>query len=312
MKKLIKASLSADEIKDWYRYDTYMDPKRLEQSLGIEWDINIEDVECVLDDPIDLTDIKSVRYLNAKQLDEVIEKGYEGGYVVTYNDGTVKTFAWRPYPDNLGPIEEVSITASVGPWKVKYQVHWISPDGNDCLLGGSNNIEEANRIAEEQARHIFESPFETPERKHHFLDTLYIVDLDTERDAMLTDTEDAIDSLMSELDSKIVKSSTVAASDKPVKLKVEFYPYERYESTGLRRATISGKDLRSALLKMVDRLGLYLTKEEAEEEGYTAEEIIDRIQSENGDGCDYITYLADTNSGTVYIQEDYEEEEDWD
>ncbi len=204
------------------------------------------------------------------------------------------------------------IKASVVPWKVKYQVHWISPDGKDCLLGGSNNIEEANRIAEEQARELFESPFETPERKHHFLDSLYVVEVETEQDAMLTDTEDAIDSLMSELDSRIVKSSTEEANGQPVKLKVEFYPYERYENSGLKRATISGKDLRSALLKMIDRLGLYLTKEEAEEEGYTAEEIIDRIESENGDGCDYITYLADTNSGTVYIKEDYEEEEDWD
>lgn len=95
------------------------------------------------------------------------------------------------------------IHAAVSPWKTKYEVHWISPDGKDCLLGGSKTVEEANRIARDQAKQIFESPFETDDRKFHFLENLYVVDVDTEEDVMDIETDDYIDGLMSELDSRI-------------------------------------------------------------------------------------------------------------
>lgn len=94
------------------------------------------------------------------------------------------------------------IKSAVSPWKTKYQVHWISPDGKDCLLGGANSIEQANEIAMNQAQEIFENPWESDERKFQFLDSIYIVQLDNESDAMLIDTEDYIDNLMSELDSR--------------------------------------------------------------------------------------------------------------
>ena len=87
--------------------------------------------------------------------------------------------------------------------KTQYEVHWISPDGKDCLLGGSASIEKANRIAREQANNIFYSPFETNERKMHFLETLYIIENGYESsDAMDVDTEEYIDNLMSELHSR--------------------------------------------------------------------------------------------------------------
>lgn len=91
------------------------------------------------------------------------------------------------------------IKSAVNPWKTKYEVHWISPDGKDCLLGGSNNELEANQIARNQARQIFESPFETPERKVHFLDTIYIIENGIEYDAMTSETEASIEYLISKL-----------------------------------------------------------------------------------------------------------------
>lgn len=100
------------------------------------------------------------------------------------------------------------VSCSVHPWKVKYEVHWISPEGRDCLLGGSNDINEANDIAIEQAREIFESPWESDERKYKFLDSMYIFDRDPvgySEDAMLYQAEEEIDNLMSELDSRIKK-----------------------------------------------------------------------------------------------------------
>lgn len=106
------------------------------------------------------------------------------------------------------------IHAAVNPWKTKYEVHWVSPDGNDCLLGGSKTIDGAQDIARNQADRIFDSPFETNERKLHFLDNLYIWDVENDEEAMLVDTEEYIDNLMSEIHSRInvekkkIKSST--------------------------------------------------------------------------------------------------------
>ena len=88
--------------------------------------------------------------------------------------------------------------------KTRYNVHWISPDGQDCLLGGSATIDGANKIARDQADHIFDSPFETNERKMIFLENIYIVEKGKESsDCMDVDTEEYIDNLMSELHSRI-------------------------------------------------------------------------------------------------------------
>ena len=93
------------------------------------------------------------------------------------------------------------------PWKTRYSVHWVSPDGKDCLLGGSNSLPEANRIARDQADEIFRNPWETGERKLHFLDTMYILDTETESDDNMTyETEDYIGNLMFEISSRISKN----------------------------------------------------------------------------------------------------------
>ena len=94
---------------------------------------------------------------------------------------------------------------AITPWKTKFEVHWISPDGNDCLLGGSSTIDGINEIAQDQAYQIFDSPFETNERKFKFLESIYLLEIETGLDAMLCETEDYIDNLMSEIDSKIKK-----------------------------------------------------------------------------------------------------------
>jgi len=91
------------------------------------------------------------------------------------------------------------IKSAVSPWKTKYEVHWISPDGKDCLLGGSNDINEINEMARAQARHIYSSPFETPERKLKFIESIYLVEVATEYDAMLSDTEDLIERMVAKL-----------------------------------------------------------------------------------------------------------------
>ena len=103
------------------------------------------------------------------------------------------------------------------------------------------------------------------------------------------------------------------SSDKRVRLYVEFYPYERYGGgSGLKKATVSGTDELDALKKLVDHMGLYIDSEEIEEEGYSFEDCINNIAMSNGDGCDFVVVLKNKDSGEIYFQENYEEEEDWD
>ena len=106
MKKEIKATT----VSDWYDAESYpeLDPERLRQAELINWDINMEDVEFWLGyDSPDLSDVAKVSYFADELEDLAYEAGYEGGYVVDYNDGSQGYFAWRPYPHNLDPLEEL-------------------------------------------------------------------------------------------------------------------------------------------------------------------------------------------------------------
>lgn len=95
-----------------------------------------------------------------------------------------------------------------------------------------------------------------------------------------------------------------------VRLHVEFYPYDRFQHHGLTKANISAPTLLDALKKMVDNMVLYIEVDDIEDEGYTAEEVIQSIQGTNGDGCDMIMLLKNTTTGEVYIEEEYYDEED--
>ena len=96
----------------------------------------------------------------------------------------------------------------------------------------------------------------------------------------------------------------------PVKLELVYIPYERYRSdSSPKSVTITGTDLLNALSKMADRMLLYIDSNEIEEEGYTAEDVLDNIISSNGDGCDYIIFLKNLTTGEIYIEEPVDEEE---
>ena len=99
-----------------------------------------------------------------------------------------------------------------------------------------------------------------------------------------------------------------------MRLYMEYYPYERYTETPLKRVRITGADLRECLIKMVRNMGwgLYLSVETIEEENMTPEDIIESLKSTNGDGCDFINRLKNEDTGEVYIDEGWvDEEEDW-
>lgn len=89
---------------------------------------------------------------------------------------------------------------------------------------------------------------------------------------------------------------------------------EVYGEGNIRKVKAQGKDNKEALLKLSDKLCLYISSEEVEEreedgEEQTFESLINEIKKCNGDGCDYIIYLKDLESGKSYIN-NVEEDED--
>jgi hypothetical protein len=103
-----------------------------------------------------------------------------------------------------------------------------------------------------------------------------------------------------------------------VKLKLIAETYGRYGDGGkivIRKA--SAPTLKEALLKIIDKVNLYIDsdsiKEEEEDEKreISCEEIIERM--DDCDGCDFVLKLEDTESKKVYIEnEEVEEDEDED
>lgn len=89
------------------------------------------------------------------------------------------------------------IVSAVRPWKTKYTVHWLSPEGKDCLLGGSNSLEEAVQIGADEANELLENPWETDERRLLFLENMYIAEGDRVIDTELDDITDGMMSMIS-------------------------------------------------------------------------------------------------------------------
>ena len=94
-------------------------------------------------------------------------------------------------------------SASFGGYKYQYEVHWVSPDGEDELLGASKTLKGAVDIAIRQINRVAENPFEEDERKYHFIDNTYIYDAKSDRVIDDYTLEEAQDNLMSMLDSRI-------------------------------------------------------------------------------------------------------------
>lgn len=100
-------------------------------------------------------------------------------------------------------------------------------------------------------------------------------------------------------------------SSKPCKLYVKWEVYERYGSSRveIEEKTFSAPDRRSALIKMTKDLLLYIDEDQIQEDQMTDADIINSIESNNGDGCDFIILMKDltTNETLMDNTSDYEE-----
>lgn len=98
-----------------------------------------------------------------------------------------------------------------------------------------------------------------------------------------------------------------------MRIKVLYQRYERYQETPISEGHITAPDLRTAILALLDEIGMYVDSEEVleleEENGkkWTAEELIDNfICSVNGDGCDLVFTIKNEETGEIIFNSDYD------
>ena len=117
---------------------------------------------------------------------------------------------------------------------------------------------------------------------------------------------------------RVVKKKKLTESSEKTTIEVKFEPYTRYGYEPIKTGRVSGKDLLDALLKMTDKMRLYINSDYVDdyEEDYgvklTPEALLERIEEENGDGCDFIYYIKNLTTGEMLFDSGYEESEDWD
>lgn len=105
-----------------------------------------------------------------------------------------------------------------------------------------------------------------------------------------------------------------------MRIKVIYQRYERYRETTISEGHITAPDLRTAILALLDNIGMYVDSEEIleleEENGkkWTAEELIDNfILSVNGDGCDCVFNITNEETGEIIFNSSYDyEPASWD
>ena len=100
-----------------------------------------------------------------------------------------------------------------------------------------------------------------------------------------------------------------------IRIKVVYQRYERYQETPISEGHITAPDLRTAILALLDRIGMYADSEEIlaleEDNGkkWTAEELIDKFISRvNGDGCDFVFNITNEETGEIIFNSNYDYE----
>lgn len=100
-----------------------------------------------------------------------------------------------------------------------------------------------------------------------------------------------------------------------IRIKVVYQRYERYQETPISEGHITAPDLRTAILALLDRIGMYADSEEIlaleEEDGkkWIAEELIDKFISQvNGDGCDFVFNITNEETGEIIFNSNYDYE----
>ena len=100
-----------------------------------------------------------------------------------------------------------------------------------------------------------------------------------------------------------------------MRIKVVYQRYRRDQETLISEGHITAPDLRTAILALLDKIGMYVDSEdvlEQEEENgkkWTAEELIANfISPVNGDGCDFVFNITNEETGEIIFNSNYDYE----
>ena len=145
--------------------------------------------------------------------------------------------------------------AQKGVFKYIYGVH-AYPQGRDILLGGSNDLEQAEQIGINQLKSIMDNPFMTVQDKSDYIQTMYISDDDQEIEMSSPKFEQYMEMCLYSLssDPKISEDidniNTVVAADDDGAMIEE-----------LQRVLSENKELQDKIIDLQEKLSVSYTKE---------------------------------------------------
>ena len=103
-----------------------------------------------------------------------------------------------------------------------------------------------------------------------------------------------------------------------VTIYAELETYGRYGDGGeIRHIHATGHDEKYAMFVLLEMIGTYLDFESIKEwedeleREVTVKEIVENLESSNGDGCDYIFLLKNETTGEILMKEDYFTEDEY-
>lgn len=88
--------------------------------------------------------------------------------------------------------------------------------------------------------------------------------------------------------------------------------YESYPDGNIYDIEVIGEDEQDAFIQLLAEVGSYLTPEEIEDNNMSVDEIVEKLITMNGDGCDFIIYLKNDTTGDIYFDDEYEDDEEYD
>lgn len=86
--------------------------------------------------------------------------------------------------------------------------------------------------------------------------------------------------------------------------------YRSYPDRNIYDVEIIRRTEQDAFIQLLDEIGSYLTPEEIENNNMSVDEIVGKLRTMNGDGCNFIIYLKNDTTDDIYFGEEYGDDED--
>ena len=88
--------------------------------------------------------------------------------------------------------------------------------------------------------------------------------------------------------------------------------YGSYSNGNIYDVEIIGETEQDAFIQLLAEVDPYLTPEEIESTIMSIDTILEKLETVNGDGHDFIIYLKNDTTGDIYFGGEYEDDEEYD